>query len=77
MAEVEYPDWANILGFGSYSASEADLGEKTRPFAGFGRNLDEPSEPEEEIWPGVVFTPVAFQTSPGAVVYEMSSWRAS
>lgn len=38
---------------GSYAAFEGDLGEKLRPLAGFGREL----EPVEEIWDGVTFTP--------------------
>lgn len=58
---------------GGYGAIEADLGEKLRPLAGFGRDLEPPVE--EEIWEGVVFTPsTAFQTIPGMVVYEMKGF---
>ena len=35
------------LGGGSYGAIEADLGEKLRPLAGFGRDLEPPVEPQE------------------------------
>ena len=56
---------------GGYGAIEADLGEKLRPLAGFGRDLEPPAE--EEIWEGVVFTP-EFSTRPGTVVYEFSTW---
>ena len=44
---------AGDLVAGGYGALEGDLGEKLRPLAGFGREL----EPVEEIWDGVTFTP--------------------
>lgn len=49
---------AGDLQSGSYAGMEGDLGEKLRPLAGFGREL----EPVEDIWDGVTFTPAGFPT---------------
>lgn len=38
------------LGGGSYGALEGDLGEKLRPLAGFGRDLEQPGSPQEAFW---------------------------
>ena len=38
------------LGGGSYGAIEGDLGEKLRPLAGFGRDIEPPVEPQESFW---------------------------
>ena len=65
---------AGDLMSGGYGAMEGDLGERLRPLAGFGRDLSDSGEEEleEEIWPGVSFTPDSesgTQTSHGKLVY--------
>ena len=64
---------AGDLGGGAYGAFEGDLGEKIRPLAGFGRDL-EPVE-EEEIWDGVTFTPEGHSTNPVTSFYTID-WGA-
>ena len=41
---------AGDLGGGAYGAFEGDLGEKLRPLAGFGRDIEPPVEPQEAFW---------------------------
>ena len=67
---------AGDLVSGGYGALEGDLGQRVRPLAGFGRDI-EPVE-EEEVWPGVIFEfePEGFQTSAGAIVYRMPKWES-
>ena len=66
---------AGDLGGGAYGAFEGDLGEKIRPLAGFGRDL-EPVE-EEEIWDGVTFTPEGHSTKPVTSFYTIDWERSS
>lgn len=41
---------AGDLGGGGYGALEGDLGEKLRPLAGFGRDLEPLVEPQDSFW---------------------------
>ncbi len=61
------------LGGGGYGAIEGDLGPKLRPLAGFGRDLADPDEYEDEEEFEFVFIPEGFSTGPKAR-YVLKGW---
>lgn len=62
------------LGGGAYAALEGDLGEVLRPLAGFGRDLEEYEEDEEESVE-FIFEPEGVRTKRIGVSYILRGWN--